>query len=88
MHGLALVLHSTQVLIVAAVTFVVIRAWRARHRYEEALAQMVERVVEAREAERQRIAYDLHDGVAPLIVIRALPGHRADVTHRRQDTRC
>jgi len=71
-HGavrpLALVLHAAQVLLVVGVTFVVIRAWQARNRHEEALAGMVETVVMAQEEERRRIAYDLHDGIAQLIV--------------------
>lgn len=71
-HGavspLALALHSAQVLLVAGVTFVVIRAWQARNRHEEALERMVETVVMAQEEERRRIAYDVHDGIAQLIV--------------------
>lgn len=71
-HGavspLALVLHSAQVLLVAGVTLVVIRAWRARTKHEEALERMVETVVMAQEDERRRIAYDVHDGIAQLIV--------------------
>ncbi len=71
-HGavgpLALALHSAQVLLVAGVTFVVIRAWHARTRHEEALERMVETVVMAQEEERRRIAYDVHDGIAQLIV--------------------
>jgi len=71
-HGavrpLALALHAAQVLLVVGVTFVVIRAWQARNRHEEALAGMVETVVMEQEEERRRIAYDLHDGIAQLIV--------------------
>jgi signal transduction histidine kinase len=71
-HGaigvVALALHSAQVVLVAGVALVVIRAWRARTRHEEALKTMVETVVMAQEEERRRIAYDVHDGIAQLIV--------------------
>src|SRR5262245_23513007 len=70
-HGvkapLTLALHSIQVLLVVGVTWVVIRAWKERSRYEEALAAMIGKVVTAQEEERRRIAYDVHDGVAQLI---------------------
>jgi signal transduction histidine kinase len=93
-HGavgvLALALHSAQVLLVAGVTFAVIRAWQARTRHEERLARMVETVVMAQEEERRRIAYDLHDGIAQLIVsakqhvetCRDLAGRDADRAER------
>lgn len=71
-HGaigpLTLALHSAQVLLVVGATFAVVRAWQARTRHEEALARMVETVVMAQEEERRRIAYDVHDGIAQLIV--------------------
>src|SRR5262249_16143985 len=61
-HGarglVAAALHSVQILLIVGVTWVVIRAWQERHRYEEALAAMVGRVVTAQEGERRRIAYD------------------------------
>src|SRR5262245_33871957 len=64
---LALVLHSIQILLILGVTWIVIRAWHERHRYEASLAAMVGKVVTAQEEERRRIAYDVHDGVAQLI---------------------
>src|SRR5262245_50521314 len=65
---LSLGLHSIQIALVVSVTWSVIRAWQERTRYESALAAMVEKVVMAQEEERRRIAYDVHDGIAQLIV--------------------
>ncbi len=71
-HGagtpLSLALHSIQIALLVSVTWSVIRAWQERTRYESALAAMVEKVVMAQEEERRRIAYDVHDGIAQLIV--------------------
>ena len=64
----ALVMHSVQILIILAVARIVIRAWHERMRYEETLGAMVEKVLVAQEDERRRIAYDVHDGIAQLIV--------------------
>jgi signal transduction histidine kinase len=63
-----LFIHSVQIVVILAATFAVLRAWREKTAREEALARMIEQVVVAQEAERQRIAYDIHDGLAPLIV--------------------
>ena len=46
---LTLALHSVQVLLVVAVSWVVIRAWQERTRHEDALTRMVEKVVVAQE---------------------------------------
>src|SRR4026208_66486 len=65
---LTLALHSVQVLLVIAVTWVVIRAWQERTRHEDALTRMVEKGVVAQGEERRRIAHEVHDGIAQLIV--------------------
>ena len=65
---LAFGLHAIQVLLVAGVSWVAVGAWRERTQHEEALARMVEKVVMAQEEERRRSAFEVHDGVAQLIV--------------------
>lgn len=65
---LAVGVHSLQVAVILAAAWVVLRALRERAAHEEALARMVEAARFAREQERRRIAYELHDGVSPLVV--------------------
>jgi signal transduction histidine kinase len=65
---LAVALHSIQVLLVAGMVWAGIRAWRERTSEEDARARMVEAVSMAQEEERRRIAFDVHDGVAQLLV--------------------
>lgn len=60
--------HAVQVLVILAATYAVLRAWRRKTAHAEAMARLVERVVVAEDQERRRVAYDLHDGVAQLIV--------------------
>jgi signal transduction histidine kinase len=66
--SLTLLVHSVQVALILGATYAFIRAWQDKTAHEDTLARMVERVVFAQEAERRRIAYDVHDGIAQLIV--------------------
>src|SRR3989441_6962116 len=66
--SLALVVHSLQVALILTATAIALRAWREKTARERALAALVEQVVVAQEEERRRVAYDVHDGVAQLVV--------------------
>lgn len=66
--SLAVVVHSAEVLLVLLGTWAVLRAWQEKTAREETLARMVEKVSFARDEERRRIAYDIHDGLAQLLV--------------------
>src|SRR2546428_5216663 len=66
--SLALVVHSLQVALILTATAIALRAWREKTARERALASLVEQVIVAQEEERRRVAYDVHDGVAQLIV--------------------
>ena len=66
--SLTLVVHSLQVALILGATALALRAWRDKTARERALAALVEQVVVAQEDERRRVAYDVHDGVAQLVV--------------------
>ncbi len=66
--SLALVVHSLQVALILTATAIALRAWREKTARERALASLVQQVIVAQEEERRRVAYDVHDGVAQLIV--------------------
>jgi len=66
--SLALVVHSLQIALILTATAIALRAWREKTARERALASLVEQVIVAQEEERRRVAYDVHDGVAQLIV--------------------
>jgi signal transduction histidine kinase len=65
---LSVLLHAVQVLLILIATYTVLRAWRRRAAHADAMARLMEKVVVAQEEERRRVAYDLHDGVAQLLV--------------------
>jgi len=71
-HGaslsVALLVHALQVVLILAATALALRVWREKTIRERALATLVEKVVVAQEEERRRVAYDVHDGVAQLVV--------------------
>ena len=66
--SLALVVHSLQVVLILAATALALRAWREKTARERALGALVEQVIVAQEDERRRVAYDVHDGLAQLVV--------------------
>jgi signal transduction histidine kinase len=65
---MSLLLHAVQVLVILTATYAVLRAWRRKTAHGDAMARLMEKVVVAQDEERRRVAYDLHDGVAQLIV--------------------
>jgi signal transduction histidine kinase len=66
--SLALVVHSLQVGLILGATALALRAWRDKTARERALGALVQQVIVAQEEERRRVAYDVHDGVAQLVV--------------------
>ena len=66
--SLALLVHALQVLLILGATALALRAWREKTARERALGALVEQVLAAQEDERRRVAYDVHDGVAQLVV--------------------
>jgi two-component system NarL family sensor kinase len=60
--------HATQVAVVLVAAAVVLKLWRQKTAHAAELARLVESAAFARDEERRRVGYDLHDGIAPLIV--------------------
>ena len=60
--------HAIQVTIILGASYLGLRAWREKTERERALARLVTQVSLAQEEERRRVAYDIHDGLAQLIV--------------------
>jgi len=65
---LSFALHAGQVAVILVASYAVLRAWRRKTAHGDAMGRLMEKVVVAQEDERRRIGYDLHDGVAQLIV--------------------
>jgi signal transduction histidine kinase len=64
----SLLAHAAQVAVVLVATLVVLKLWQEKTAREADLARLVERAVFVRDEERRRVGYDLHDGIAPLII--------------------
>jgi len=62
------VIHSLQVLLIVTATGIALRAWREKTERQRALVMLVEQVIARADDERRGVAYDVHDGVAQLIV--------------------
>src|SRR5262249_3038376 len=62
------VIHSLQVLLIVAPACIALRAWREKTERQRALVMLVEQVIAAQDDERRRVAFDVHDGMAQLIV--------------------
>lgn len=60
--------HGAQVAVVLVATGGVLKLWRGKTARAAELARLVESATFARDEERRRVGYDLHDGIAPLIV--------------------
>jgi two-component system NarL family sensor kinase len=68
-HGpWSLVAHGAQVAVILAATAIVLKLWKEKAAREATLARLVETAAFVRDEERRRVGYDLHDGIAPLIV--------------------